>query len=51
MFTHLPLTAAVAAILALIVLLAIPWTLAVAQRLASESDRESERGDDAAPET
>jgi low temperature requirement protein LtrA len=37
--------------LALILLLAIPWTLAVAHRLASESDRESERGDDAAPET
>jgi low temperature requirement protein LtrA len=37
--------------LALIVLLAIPWTLAVAHRLASESDPESERGDDAAPET
>jgi low temperature requirement protein LtrA len=35
--------------LALIVLLAIPWTLAVAHRLASESDPESERGDEAAP--
>ena len=37
--------------LALVVLLAIPWVLAVAHRLASEPDPESEQGDDAAPGT
>jgi low temperature requirement protein LtrA len=34
-----------------IVLLTIPWVLAVAHRLASESDPESGRGDNAAPGT